>query len=178
MNMSPLQMQELEANLERLRLRMPEIPVSGVLLSRLVVQVGRGMSSMLDRELRPFGLTEVEFRVLTTLFAQAEGIAHPSELCARTSQSAATISRIGDALVGRGLISRVSSTHDRRKMVLTMTEQGEELVRQLLPTLFDALREMFKDFSVDEQQRLIAQLKRLGSMLSGPDEHDDSERAE
>ncbi len=44
-------------------------------------------------------------------------------------------------------------------MVLRITEQGEELVRQLLPMLFAPLRGCSKDFPEAEQQQLIAQLK-------------------
>ncbi len=92
-----LHYEKLEANIERLRARMPDTPVSSVLLSRMLLHVGRGMASMLEIEIRPFGLSEAEFRVLTTLFSQPEGCAHPGELCAKTSQSPANMSRISDA---------------------------------------------------------------------------------
>ena len=165
MNNTSLQYQKLEANLERLRARMPDLPTSSVLLSRLLLHIGRGMGSMLEIEIRPFGLTEAEFRVLTTLFSQPEGCAHPSDLCSKTSQSPANMSRISDALVGRDLITRLSSLHDRRKMVLRITDQGEELVRRLLPTMYGPLREMFSDFSESDQQQLIGQLKLLAAKL-------------
>jgi MarR family transcriptional regulator, negative regulator of the multidrug operon emrRAB len=165
MNNTSLQYEKLEANLERLRARMPDLPKSTVLLTRLLLHIGRGMASMLEIRIRPFGLTEAEFRVLTTLFSQPEGCAHPSDLCAKTSQSPANMSRISDALVGRDLITRLSSLHDRRKMVLRISEQGEELVRGLLPTMFEPLREMFKDFSEEEQLQLIGQLKLLVTRL-------------
>jgi MarR family transcriptional repressor of emrRAB len=161
-NRSDVQFDILEASLQRLSARMPDTPVAGIMLSRLMLNLGRGMAGMLEQQIRPFGLAEAEFRVLTTLFSQPEGVAHPSELCARTSQSPANMSRISDALVSRDLITRVLSAHDRRRMVLRITEQGEELVRRLLPVLFAPLREMLKDFSDAEQHQLIAQLKRLG----------------
>ena len=165
MNSANLQIQKLEANLARLQARVPDLPLSSVLLCRLIQHLGRGLTSMLEHDIRPFGLTEVEFRVLTTLFSQPDGVAHPTDLCAKTSQSPANMSRISDALVTRDLITRVSSVHDRRKMVLRITEQGEELVRRLLPMLGGPLREMFRDFSEGEQQALIDQLKRLGEKL-------------
>jgi len=155
----------LEASLQRLSARMPDTPIAGIMLSRLMLNLGRGMAGMLEQQIRPFGLAEAEFRVLTTLFSQPEGVAHPSDLCARTSHSPANMSRISDALVSRDLITRVLSAHDRRRMVLRITEQGEELVRRLLPLLFAPLREMLEDFSDEEQQQLIAQLKRLGMKL-------------
>ena len=161
----PLHVHEVEANLERLRERVPDLPVSGVLISRLLLHLGRGMASLFEQQIRPFGLTEAEFRVLTTLFSQPDGIAHPSELCGRTSQSPANMSRISDALVGRDLITRGSSAHDRRKMVLRITEQGEDLVRQLLPKLFGPVHDLFEGFSEQELAHLVGQLKRLGLRL-------------
>jgi DNA-binding MarR family transcriptional regulator len=162
---SPTQFDELEVNLERLRGRMPDLPVSGVLLSRLMLHLGRCMASLLEQEIRPFGLAEAEFRVLTTLFSQTDGVAHPSELGARTSQSPANMSRISDALVERALITRVSSVYDRRKMVLRITEQGVQLVGRLLPVMHALLREIFKDFSGDDELHLVAQLKRVSMKL-------------
>jgi MarR family transcriptional repressor of emrRAB len=136
------------------------------------------MASMLELEIRPFGLTEPEFRVLMTLFSQPDGCAHPSELCAKTSQSPANMSRISDALVGRDLITRLSSLHDRRKMVLRITEQGEELVRRLLPTMVGPLREIFKEFSEDQQLQLIEQLKLLGAKVDQALSQHGTERVE
>jgi MarR family transcriptional regulator, negative regulator of the multidrug operon emrRAB len=166
----------LEASLKRLSGRMPDTPIAGIMLSRLMLHLGRGMAGMLEQQIRPFGLAEAEFRVLTALFSQPEGVAHPSDLCARTSQSPANMSRISDALVSRDLITRVLSAHDRRRMVLRITEQGEELVRRLLPLLFAPLREMLKDFSDAEQQQLIGQLKRLGKKLDEVTAAENAER--
>jgi DNA-binding MarR family transcriptional regulator len=162
---TPVQIQKLEAQLEQLRARLPDLPVPAVLLSRLLQHLGRGMASLFEQQIRPFGLVEAEFRVLTTLFSQPDGIAHPSELSARTSQSPANMSRISDALVSRDFITRVSSVQDRRKMVLRITEQGEELVRRALPTLLAPLHEMFEEFTEEELRHLVGQLKRLSSKL-------------
>ena len=156
---------KLEANLRALSARVPDLPLCGILLCRLVLQLGREMAADFEQKLRPFGLAEAEFRVLTTLFSQPDGVAHPSDLCARADQSPANMSRISDALVSRDLITRVLSVQDRRRIVLRITEKGEELVRQLLPKLFVSLRGMLAEFSESEQRLLIAQLKRLHANL-------------
>jgi DNA-binding MarR family transcriptional regulator len=82
------------------------------------------------------------------------------------------MSRISDVLVDLGLITRVLSEKDRRRMVLRITERGEELVRTLLPSLFEPLKAMFEDFSEAEQLALIEQLKRVGAAVATrlPDE--------
>jgi MarR family transcriptional regulator, negative regulator of the multidrug operon emrRAB len=177
MNYTDAQFDLLEANLRGLTARIPDLPVTGILLCRLIMHVGREMAAMLEQQIRPFGLAEAEFRVLTTLFSQPDGVAHPSDLCTRASQSPANMSRISDALVSRDLITRVLSVHDRRRMVLRITEQGEELVRQLLPKMSIPLREMLESFPDSEQRELITQLKRLAAKLDPEPAHSIAERA-
>jgi len=152
---------KMEANLRALSARVPDLPFTEIVICRLLIHLGREMATGFEQRIRPFGLTEAEFRVLTTLFSQPDGVAHPSDLCVRAGQSPANISRISDALVARDLITRLLSAHDRRRMVLRITEQGEDLVRRLLPRMFGSLRAMYAEFSESEQQLLIAQLKRL-----------------
>jgi DNA-binding MarR family transcriptional regulator len=159
------QFELMEANLRSLGNRLPDVPATGILMCRLLLHVGREMAAKFEQQLRPFGLTEAEFRVLTTLFSQPEGVGHPSDLCLRASQSPANMSRISDALVARNLITRDSSIQDRRKMVLRITAEGAQLVRELLPKLWAPLRHMLKDFSETEQHQLIVLLKRLGLTL-------------
>jgi MarR family transcriptional repressor of emrRAB len=175
MNSSDSQFDKLEANLGALARRMPDLPLTEILLCRLMLHLGREMAALFEQQIRPFGLAEAEFRVLTTLFSQPDGVAHPSDLCARASQSPANMSRICDALVGRDLITRVLSAQDRRRMVLRITDQGEELVRRLLPVMFVPLRRLFAEFPEAEQRQMISQLKRLYAGMSEEDKRDASE---
>jgi MarR family transcriptional repressor of emrRAB len=177
MNDRDSQFDMLEANLRALSARVPDLPLTEILLCRVLLHVGREMAAGLEQKIRPFGLVEAEFRVLTTLFSQPEGMAHPSDLCTRAAQSPANMSRISDALVQRDLITRVSSLQDRRRMVLRITEQGEDLVRRLLPKLFVSLRGMSAEFSESEQRLLISQLKRLYANLEQEDKQMLPERA-
>ena len=155
----------LEGNLTNLRARMPDVPASSIMLCRMILHLGREMALRFEKDLRPSGLTEPEFRALTTLYSHPNGMAHPSELCARAMQSPANMSRIADALVSRNLITRLMDSQDRRRMVLRITEQGEEVVRALLPRLFKPLKEMMKDFPETEQQALVALLKRVAGAM-------------
>jgi MarR family transcriptional repressor of emrRAB len=172
MNNDKSQFDKLEANLRGLSGRMPDVPLNAILLCRLLIHMGREMTATLEQKIRPFGLAEAEFRVLTTLFSQPDGVAHPGELCSRAAQSPANMSRICDALVSRDLITRVLSDHDRRRMVLRITERGEDLVRQLLPKMFAPLRGMMEGFPEAEQRQLIAQLKRLYLTIEQAPHHD------
>src|SRR5216684_419835 len=169
MNNPDTHFDKLESNLRALAARVPDLPFTEILLCRVLLHLGREMAASFEQKIRPFGLAEAEFRVLTTLFSQPDGVAHPSDLCARAAQSPANMSRISDALVRRDLITRVSSLHDRRRMVLRITEQGEDLVRRLLPKLFVPARGMYAEFSESEQRLLISQLKRLYANMEEAD---------
>ena len=157
--------ERIEQNLQLLTERLPEIPVLSIMLCRMTIQLGREMSAMFEQRIRPSGLTEAEFRVLTMLFSQANGTAHPGDLCAGAGQSPANMSRISDALVDRALITRVLSSEDRRRMVLRITEKGETLVRELLPSMWRPLKEMMRDFPESEQRQMLTLLKRMGGIM-------------
>jgi DNA-binding MarR family transcriptional regulator len=62
-------------------------------------------------------------------------------------------------------------------MVLRMTDQGDRLVRELLPKMFGPLRDMFADFSEAEQRQLVLQLKLLCSRLDAALGHPVPDRA-
>ena len=153
----------IEASLGRLRGRMPEMPLDEVLILRLILLLAHEFGLMLDHHIRPNGLGEAEFRALAALFSQPEGVAHPSDLCSRASQSPANMSRISDALVRHGLITRVACESDRRRMVLRITESGENLVREILPPMFAPLRGLYGAHSPEDKTLLITLLKRLAA---------------
>jgi MarR family transcriptional repressor of emrRAB len=153
------QIASLEANLARMGQLMPEMPRRELLLVRLVRNLAHDLGLMLEHKVRPHGLGEGEFRVLTALYSQPQGTAHPGDLCARTTQSPANMSRITDTLVEQALITRLPSADDRRKLVLSITEKGTALVRAAMPELFGPLRHVCGHLTPDDQERMIAQLK-------------------
>jgi MarR family transcriptional repressor of emrRAB len=155
------QIEMVEAGLRSLGLRIGDVPIDEVLVMRLVQFIAHDIASMLDQHIRPHGLGEGEFRALTMLYAQPNGLAHPTDLCMRASQSPANMSRICDALVSRGLITRGPCAEDRRKMVLHMTAKGDALVQELLPGMFTSIRALFGECTAEDRSRLTLVLKGL-----------------
>lgn len=159
----------IEQNMRRVAKRVPALPVPEAMLSRLIILLGRALSARVDEVISPYELTDVEFRTLLSLFAAPNGVAGPSDLCAGLAHSPASMTRIGDALVGRGLITRVLSDHDRRRMDIKITPQGEALVLEVLPLMFSYTRELYGEFSDADKTRLLGFLKKLFGQLM-PDE--------
>ena len=166
------QIDGMQAGITRVKTRLPAFPAEQILLSRLIVVLGREYSAHHDRLLRPRGLTEADFRVLAALFSR-DGEAFPSDLCISMAQSPANITRIADALVERGLITRVSSETDRRRMVLRITERGTALLHECLPFTAELARGMFACLSAEEIRAMTAQLIRVAGSLDATAERDD-----
>ena len=165
------QIAALEKGLGNLQKRVETFPVTEVLVSRLLINLGREISNHLDQRLRPFGLSEAEFKVLMSIYASPESVANPGELCIGMSQSPANITRLTDSLVERGLISRIPDEQDRRRLVLQLTSQGAALVRKLMPLTIDGASRIYREFSKTDRKKMLADLKKLAASLDRENEN-------
>lgn len=175
--MSLAQIKQVEAGIERVAARMPEVSIVESLTFRVATLLGRELSARMDQWLTPAGLSEIEFRALVLLFSQGGDQAHPGDLCATLALSPANITRVSDVLVERGLITRVPSEQDRRRMVLRITAAGEAQVRQMLPSMSAFTHQLFGDFSAEELARLLADLKRVYAALDALSQYKPAEQA-
>ena len=164
------QVEDMEAGLTRMGQHVPNLPKLQILTSRLLVHLGRELSSMIDQRLKPYGLNDMEFRTLMNVYSHRDSAAYPSDLCTSLSQSPANVTRITDALVERGLITRVPDDHDRRRLLLRTTSQGEQLVQTLLPLMLDSVRDSYRDFSTEDVQQILGSLKRLAKTIDRANE--------
>lgn len=154
------QFERVEANVRRLSQAFTDLPVTEVLLARAVTMLGRDIHTMLERELKPAGLAEPEFRLLMALFSHG-GSSFAGDICAALAQSPANLTRLSDSLVERGLITRNPDLEDRRRMLLTLQPAGEKLVRSLVPRIGPEISAAFADFTPTEKKQLLGSLKRL-----------------
>jgi len=177
MFMSLAQITLVEAGLQRIATRMPELSVIESLTVRATTLLGRELSARMDQWLASSGLSEIEFRALVSLFSRDEGDVSPSDLCAALAQSPANLTRVSDALVERGLITRMPSEQDRRRTVLRITPAGEQLVRELLPSMAVFTQALFRNFSAEDTVRLLSDLKRLFAALDSLSQYKAAETA-
>ena len=77
------------------------------------------------------GLTPPQFAALAKLYELGE--ASQNRLGQLTAMDAATIKGVIDRLKARGLIALTRHASDRRRLVVRLTEMGEETVAALLP---------------------------------------------
>ena len=154
------QLLQIEERLRKLARQLPELPATETLILRAAVILGRDFNAVLERRLKPAGLSDAEFRMLMGLRSH-DGHASAGDLCTALAQSPANLTRISDALVERGLVSRSPDTEDRRRMLLTLEPAGQQLVQALLPRIAPDIAAGFANFTSAEKQQLLESLKRV-----------------
>ena len=85
----------------------------------------RAIFSALDQELRPFGLSPVQYIALGQIFERRA--ASPSDLADTLAITRATAARLVDRLVRDGLVTRETDPTDGRAVILRPTDRAERV---------------------------------------------------
>ena len=91
-----------------------------------------------------------------------------NELAERTATHQSSVSVVVRRLVDRGLVTRVASTSDRRRVHIALTAAGESLLRGAPPTLQSDLMHGMSRMRAD-QRATLAELLELWVLASGID---------
>lgn len=106
-----------------------------------------------------FGLRIPEWRLIAVL-AEEEGVTQQA-LVARTEMDKMTVSRAAQALVARGLVTRVTHGHDKRSHALTLSRDGKRLYAEIAPKALEMERRLLGGLSEAEISGLKAMLAKL-----------------
>ena len=73
LNMNARDLELMEADIVCLAKRIPDVPTTSICLMRLLQRLSRELTSLIEEQIRPSGLSEPEFRALVTLFPNRKG---------------------------------------------------------------------------------------------------------
>jgi MarR family transcriptional repressor of emrRAB len=155
----------MDMGIERMAQALPQLPSGDAKLCRLLMMVGASMQEGIEEKLRPHKLNHSEFLTLVILYTHPEGNLTPGELCEFATQGATNMTRIGNALIQRGLITRGSCAEDRRRVVIRITAAGRRFVQKILPPMFPRLGAMFAGFGETDKRHLGRLLRKLAHNL-------------
>jgi DNA-binding MarR family transcriptional regulator len=103
-------------------------------------------------------------QMVTLLAIHDRGSCRMGTLADATQQSGGTLTGIVDRLIDDGLVERVRSVNDRRVIEVTLTEEGQARVRQVLDARHEDLDRILSSFDAGD----IEQFERLlGQFLQG-----------
>ncbi|UPQ90065.1 MarR family winged helix-turn-helix transcriptional regulator [Vibrio sinaloensis] len=91
------------------------------------------------------------------------------QLSDHTNMSQATATTILDRLERNGLVQRVRSSKDKRKVHAHLTEKGDDLLNQAPTPLQQSFITKFQRLEEWEQSLLLSSVQRLSSMMNAED---------
>lgn len=93
-------------------------------------------------------------------------------LAARVSLSQGTLTTILDRLEGKGLVLRLRSVEDRRRVMVMLSEQGFRVAEQAPPTLPEHFQSAFERLGAETAESLLDSLRRIAQLMQRPDPAD------
>lgn len=109
------------------------------------------------------GLTAPQLILLQVLDEQ--GDITVGELARAMNLTQATVTSILDRLERKALVRRMRSQTDKRRVLVSLTDNGYELLKQAPPPLQMLFSRHFNDLKNWEQSMIIASLERVAWML-------------
>jgi DNA-binding MarR family transcriptional regulator len=88
------------------------------------------------------------------------------DLARRVNLSQATVTGILDRLEQRRLIRRRRSSHDRRRVLVTVTEPGAEVLASAPPPLQEHFTRRFAALDPAEQDSMVRALERVVELMA------------
>lgn len=128
-------------------------------IGRLLTRVKGEMMDALDRELEPFDITAPQFVILVNLAVGETNSA--SALCKGVSYDPGAMTRMLDRLERKGLVRRVRSPSDRRRVIVELTSEGRAVYPKLIAGAVRTINHFLRGFSKAEAHQLEALLKRM-----------------
>ncbi|MBB6189429.1 MarR family transcriptional regulator [Rhodanobacter sp. MP7CTX1] len=159
----------MDEGIERVSQIIPQMPLVEARLCRLMLMAGSTLEGELELKLKPHKLNHSDFLTLMILYSRPEGSSTPGELCEFATQGATNMTRITNALVKRGLITRGASAEDRRRVLIRITPAGKRFVQKMLPPMFPRLGAMFANFTETDKHNLSRLLRKLAINLDQMD---------
>ncbi len=111
------------------------------------------------QETAAYGITPVQFAILNALMAE------PGEdqitLASRVAFDAATSGSVIGRLEAKGWVRRAADPQDKRRKLLWLTPEGEQLALRMKRAAVRAQSRMLEPLSAAQRQQLIGLLQRL-----------------
>jgi len=90
----------------------------------------------------------------------------PSEICQNICHDTGALTRLIDQMEERGLLLRTRSETDRRRIEISLTPKGEEMLDEMIPLVVNFWNGILSDFSTEEADLMTDMLQRFTSALS------------
>lgn len=139
------------------------------MLSFYIRSINLTLSRDLDERLAGLDVAKGTGKITTLLLVDSHPGIRPSVIATLIMKDRSAMGRLIDFMESHGLISRRTSPKDTRAQELYITEKGHELAETIRPIVTKQSEDFFAGMPAEEQQQILAILKRHYHRLTGRD---------
>ncbi|HXW74748.1 MAG TPA: MarR family transcriptional regulator [Steroidobacteraceae bacterium] len=134
----------------------------GSMLSRVRVEMLAAIDRELaaDKRLAPLEMSAAQYIIIANLAGPGEPKS-AADLCKGISYDAGAMTRMLDRLESKGLIRRNRSAHDRRLMILELTDEGRAAYPRMREISMGVANRFLRGFTKAEARQLEGFLTRM-----------------
>ena len=126
----------------------------------ILMRATGSITKRLEADIRTYGLNPTEFGVLEFLFHKGD---QPiQKIGEKILIASSSITYVVDKLEKKKLLERHACPKDRRVTYATLTESGQEFMRDIFPKHRQIVGQLFECLDREEKEKMIIQLKALG----------------
>jgi len=123
---------------------------------------------MTNKAVRHHGLSAAGRQVLAILEGSDEPLS-PTTIAERLLVTTASTTSLLNTLEGRGLLTRLPDPDDRRRLLVSLTEQGRQVVDDFLPEVVTLQTAVMASLSEAERRRLLQSLAAIRESIARVD---------
>lgn len=126
----------------------------------ILLRASGSVTNMLKKDMLTYGMNPTEFAVLEVLFSLGK---QPIQIIGKkVLLASSSITYVIDQLEKKGLVERVQCEDDRRVTLVSLTDEGQELMESIFPQHTRVIKQLFDELSDEELHELGESLKIAG----------------
>ncbi len=132
-----------------------------------IIKMGHALTDGVNSELKAYGITEPQFNVLRILRGRKGEPATVQSVQEDMVQKSSNVTRIIDKLIDKGYVHREQCPTNRRRVDLTITDEGLEALKTF-DGVVDSFHQPMKDaLTIDESVQLTNLIYKLKAASNG-----------
>lgn len=144
----------------------PSLDMSSLAVIGRILRLASLLEKHRETVLADFQLNVWSFDMLATLRRQGPPYQlKPTDLYGLLMLSSGAMTNRIDRLEKDGLVTRLRNPHDRRSVMVQLTELGIERIDAVMPVLFERENQLLEELSTTETETFIALLKKFLAIL-------------
>lgn len=126
----------------------------------ILLRASGSVTNMLKKDMLTYGMNPTEFAVMEVLFNLGK---QPIQIIGKkVLLASSSTTYVIDQLEKKGLVERVQSEDDRRVTLVSLTDEGQELMESIFPQHSQVIKQLFEELSDEELYELGESLKTVG----------------